>query len=176
MLRLAVNSCSYFTTSCKSTVRVAPVADATTVTVYVPCGVGVEEGAGVGVGTAVAVLLPEPPPHPATSSIRENKAPAAKIGSALLREFLAKKTHPASKAQDQASHIPDVKGKSSPPPLIVSVLAADGAVVLMKTLSLPPSMLRSIVFDEKLHCAPAGSPLQLNDKTPGRPEIVRASN
>ena len=58
----------------------------------------------------------------------------------------------------------------------LKLLAAVGAVVLIKTLRFPASMLRSIDLGRKLHCAPAGSPLQLNDRTPGRPATVRASN
>jgi len=169
----------YFTINCKSNVRVAPVADATTVTVYVPCGVAAAEGVGVGVGDDPAVLLTAPPPQPAISRARKSKGAPAKISRVLLREFLANKTHPPSNALDRTSHVPDINETGFLFPLLVKLLkllAAAGAVVLMKTLSLPPSMLRSIDLGRKPHCVPAGSPLQLNDKTPGRPEIVRAIN
>jgi len=142
----------------------------------VPCGVAVEEGVGVGVGDGAALLLTAPPPQPAMSNTRENKLPAANIGRARPGKFLGNKTHPTTKPKERASHILDISGKEFLFPLIVEALAAAAAVVLMKTLSLPLSMLRSMVLGRKLHCAPAGSPLQLNDNTPGRPEIVRASN
>jgi hypothetical protein len=101
----------YLTISCKSNVRVAPVAEATTVTVYVPCGVAVAGGVGVGVGDGSAVLLTAPPPQLAMSRTSENKAAPAKIGPLLLREFLPNKTHPPSNALDRTSHVPDMNGR-----------------------------------------------------------------
>ena len=130
----------------------------------------------MGVGDGSAVLLTAPPPQPAMSRTSENKAAPAKIGRLLLREFLANKLHPANIPQDRANQVPTMSWSGPLLPLIVKLLAAAGAVVVMTRLSLPASILRSIDLGAKLHCAPAGSPLQLNDRTPGSPAIVRANS